>query len=79
MFLTVHELKQLVDDGLEELPVSSEEARILTHDVHDVRRYDGLVVFPSFLLTQPQQVLRENTHTHTHTPVNISHTHTLLL
>lgn len=35
-FLTVHELKQLVDDSLEELPVGSEEARILAHDVHDV-------------------------------------------
>lgn len=35
-FLTVHELKQLVDDSLEELPVGSEEARILAHNVHDV-------------------------------------------
>lgn len=35
-FLTVHELKQLVDDGLQELPVRSEEARVLAHNVHDV-------------------------------------------
>lgn len=34
-FLTVHELKQLVDDSLEELPVGSEEARILAHNVQD--------------------------------------------
>lgn len=51
VILTVHELKQLVDDGLEELPVGSEEARILTNDVHDVGRYDGLVVLASLLLT----------------------------
>ena len=50
-FLTVHELKQLVDDSLEELPVGSQEARILSHDVHDVGRYDGLVVFTSLLFT----------------------------
>lgn len=56
-FLTVHELKQLVDDSLQEFPVCSEEARILAHNVHDVGRYDGLVVLPSFLLTQAQQVL----------------------
>lgn len=56
-FLTVHELKQLVDDSLEELPVGSKEARILAHNVHDVGGYDGLVVLPSFLLTQAEQVL----------------------
>lgn len=32
----MHKLKQLVDDRLEELPVGSQEARILTHDIHDV-------------------------------------------
>lgn len=68
-FLTMHELKQLVDDSLEELPVGSEEARILANDVHDVRRYDGLVVLPSFLLTQAEQVLNTS---HTHS-VNIDH------
>ena len=59
----MHELKELVDDGLEELPVSSEEARILAHDVHDVGGDDGLVVLPSLLLTQAQQVLSTE-HTH---------------
>ena len=50
----MHELKELVDDGLEELPVGPQEAGVLAHDVHDVGGYDGLA---PFLLTQPQQVL----------------------
>ncbi len=58
-FLTVHELKQLVDDSLEELPVGPEESWVLAHDVHDVGGDDGLVIFPSFLFTQTQQVLRQ--------------------
>lgn len=53
----MHELKKLVDDSLEELPVSSEKTRILANNVHDVRCYDGFVVLPSFLLTQAKQVL----------------------
>lgn len=53
----MHELKELVDHGLEELPVCSEEARVLAHHVHDVGGYDGLVVLALLLLTQPQQVL----------------------
>lgn len=53
----MHELKQLVDDSLEKLPVGSEEARVLSHNVHDIGRYDGLVVLPSLLLTQAKQVL----------------------
>ena len=60
--LTVHELKELVDNGLEELPVGPEEAGVLAHDVHDVGGYDGLVVLPPLLLTQPQQVLENGTH-----------------
>ncbi len=59
LFLTVHELKQLVDDSLEELPVGPEESWVLTDDVHDVGGDDGLVIFPSFLFTQTQQVLRQ--------------------
>lgn len=54
----MHELEELVDDGLEELPVGAQEARVLAHDVHDVGRDDGLVVLPPLLLTQTQQVLR---------------------
>lgn len=63
--LTVHELEQFIDDRLEELPVRSEEARILPHNVHNVGGDDGLVVFAAFLLTQTQQVLK-----HSHTLTN---------
>ena len=45
----VHELEEFVDYGLEKPPVSSKEARVLSHDVHYVGGYDGLVVL-SFLL-----------------------------
>jgi len=58
--LTMHKLKVLVHDSLEEPPMSSKESRILPHDVHDVTGYDGLVVFPSLLLTQTQQVLDDS-------------------
>lgn len=61
--LTVHELEELVDNCLEELPVGTQEPWVLPYNVHDVGGDDGLVVFPSFLLTQPQQVLK-CTHTH---------------
>ena len=47
----MHEFKQLVDDSLEELPVGAQETGVLAHNVHDVRCYDGLVVFASLLLT----------------------------
>ena len=57
----MHELKKLVDNSLEELPVGPEEAGVLAHDVHDVGGYDGLVVLPPFLLTQPQQILQNGT------------------
>lgn len=56
----MHELKQLVDHSFEKLPVGSEEAWILANNIHDVRGYDGLVVLSSLLLTQTQQVLRQN-------------------
>ena len=55
--LTVHELKELVDHRLQELPVGTQEAGVLAHDVHDVGGDDGLVVLPPLLLTQAQQVL----------------------
>ena len=47
----VHELEEFVDHGLEKPPVSSKEARVLSHDVHDVGGYDGLVVLSLLLLT----------------------------
>lgn len=40
----VHELEELVDDSLEELPMCLEESRILPDDVHDVRGYDSFVI-----------------------------------
>ena len=55
----VHELEQLVDDRLEEPPVSSQESRVLAHDVHDVRGDDGLVVLALLLLAKAKQVLEE--------------------
>jgi len=58
----VHEFKEFVDNSLEEPPVSSQEAWVLTHHVHDVGRNDGLVVFASLLFTQSQQVLATTTH-----------------
>lgn len=55
----MHELKEFVDHSLEELPVGSEEAWILANNIHDVGGYDGLVVLPSLLFTQAQQILRQ--------------------
>lgn len=52
----MHELEEFVNDSLEELPMSSEEARILANNIHDVGSNDRLVVLPSFHFTQSQQV-----------------------
>jgi hypothetical protein len=32
----MHELEELVYDGLEETPVGPEETRVLAHNIHDV-------------------------------------------
>ena len=53
----MHELKELIDDSLQEFPMSSEESWVLSDHVHDVGCNDGLVVLPSLLLTQSQEVL----------------------
>mmetsp|Transcript_27650 Transcript_27650/g.70460 ORF Transcript_27650/g.70460 Transcript_27650/m.70460 type:complete len:1163 (-) Transcript_27650:210-3698(-) len=53
----VHELEELVDHRLQELPVRAQEARVLPDDVHDVGRDDGLVVLAALHLAQPEQVL----------------------
>ena len=50
----VHELKQLVDHGLEEPPVRPQEPGVLSHDVHDVGSDDGLVVLAFFLLAESE-------------------------
>ena len=53
----MHELKELIDNGLEELPVSAEESWVLSDHVHDVGGDDGLVVLASLLLTQTEELL----------------------
>ena len=53
----MHELEELIDDRLEEFPVSSEESGVLSHHVHDVGSDDGLVVFAPLLFAQTQEVL----------------------
>lgn len=53
----VHELEELVDDGLEELPVCFKESRILTNNIHDVGRDNSFVVLPPFDLAKPKKIL----------------------
>ena len=53
----VHELKQLVDDRLEELPMRLEEAGILADNVHDVGGDDGLVILAALHLSKSKKIL----------------------
>src|SRR5690242_513303 len=46
----VHELEELVDDSLQELPVCLEESRVLANNVHDVTSDNGLVVLATLHL-----------------------------
>lgn len=46
----VHKFEELVHDGFEEFPVRLEEARVLTNDVHDIGRDNGLVILASLHL-----------------------------
>lgn len=55
----MHELKELVHNSFQELPVGSKKTRVLANNVHDVRGDDGLVVFSSLLLTETQQILKQ--------------------
>lgn len=55
----VHEFKQFIDDRFEEFPVGAQKTGILSDDVHNVRRDHRLVILPSLLFAQPQQVLNE--------------------
>ena len=48
---TVHEFEELIDHSLQELPVSSEKAGILSDDIHNIGCDNCFVVFPSLLLT----------------------------
>ena len=52
----VHELEELVDNRLEEFPVRLEEARILSDNVHNVRRNDRLVIFSALDLAKSQEI-----------------------
>mmetsp|Transcript_45691 Transcript_45691/g.133032 ORF Transcript_45691/g.133032 Transcript_45691/m.133032 type:complete len:544 (-) Transcript_45691:1018-2649(-) len=53
----MHELEELEDHGLQELPMGPQEARILAHDVHNVARDHGLVLLAALHLAQGEQVL----------------------
>mmetsp|Transcript_2039 Transcript_2039/g.4526 ORF Transcript_2039/g.4526 Transcript_2039/m.4526 type:complete len:344 (-) Transcript_2039:668-1699(-) len=52
----VHELEELKHQGLEELPVGSQEAGVLANDVHHVAGDDGLVLLAALHLAEAQQV-----------------------
>lgn len=52
----VHELEKLIHDGLQKLPVCLEEARVLTNNVHDIGRNDGLVILPLLHLGETKKV-----------------------
>ena len=53
----VHKLEKLVDDRLQELPVSLQEPGILSHNVHDVTRHHGFVVLSTLLLCETKKIL----------------------
>eukprot|EP00001_Collodictyon_triciliatum_P065116 11553_4 len=53
----VHELEQLIHHSFEELPVRTQESRILSDYVHDVASDHCLIVFPSHNFTKPQKIL----------------------
>jgi hypothetical protein len=46
----VHELKELVDHCFEELPMCTQESRVLAYNVHNIRGYNRLIVLAAFLL-----------------------------
>mmetsp|Transcript_45937 Transcript_45937/g.139255 ORF Transcript_45937/g.139255 Transcript_45937/m.139255 type:complete len:499 (-) Transcript_45937:491-1987(-) len=52
----VHELEQLEDHRLEELPMGPQEPRVLPDDVHDVAGDHGLVLLAALHLAQAQEV-----------------------
>lgn len=56
----MHEFEEFVDNRLEKLPMRTEEARILTDDVHNIGGNDGLVVLSTLRLTQAEQLLDHN-------------------
>ena len=53
----VHELEQLVDHSLEELPMCFKETRILSDDIHDIGGNNSFVILSSFDLAKSEEVL----------------------
>ena len=53
----VHEFKEFVHHGFEELPMRFEESRVLADDIHNIRGDNRLVVLPSFDLAQAKKIL----------------------
>mmetsp|Transcript_23028 Transcript_23028/g.68544 ORF Transcript_23028/g.68544 Transcript_23028/m.68544 type:complete len:597 (-) Transcript_23028:505-2295(-) len=53
----VHKFEELEDDCLQKLPVRSQEAWVLAHDIHDVAGHHSLVLLAALHLTEAQQVL----------------------
>ena len=56
----MHELEQLLDNSLQELPVPLQEYRELSDHVHYITRHHRLVVFPSFAFAKRQQVFNHS-------------------
>ena len=56
----VHELKELVHDCLEELPVRLQESGILTDNIHDVGGDDGLIVFSALDLAKTKEIFDDS-------------------
>lgn len=52
----VHELKQFVNDRLQEFPMGLEEARVLPNDIHDVGGDNSLVILTTFYFTKTQEI-----------------------
>ena len=52
----MHKLKELIDNGLEELPMRLEKAGILSNNIHDVAGHHSLVVFSSLHLGKTKQI-----------------------
>lgn len=57
----MHKLKEFVDHRFKEFPMSPEEARILSNDIHNIGSNDRLVILATFLLAKTQQLLKKKT------------------
>ncbi|KAH3662578.1 hypothetical protein OGAPHI_005830 [Ogataea philodendri] len=52
----MHKFKQLIDNSLQELPVSFQESWVLSNNVHDVGCHNCLVILTPFHFGQRQQI-----------------------